>query len=98
MKYVQVIDGAENCTFPVYAVSDADFAALFPAPGQNIEFAQDLAPRLGGEREAGQLVMRLTAAHVDKTTIPGIHGTLFIDLPGRRRYFPNKREEDVFVP
>lgn len=98
MKHIQVVDGADNCVFPVYAVSERDFKLLFPAHGQNVEFAQDLALRLGGEREAGQLIMRCTAEHVNKSTITGIHGTLFINLPNRRRHFPNKRESDVFVP
>lgn len=98
MRNVQVIDGAENCTFPVYEVDDRDFALVFPAPGQNIEFAQDLAKRLGGEEQSGALVMKITARHADKTRIAGIHGTLFVDTPSRRKYFPNKRESDVYLP
>jgi hypothetical protein len=39
MKNVQVIDGAENCTLPIYAGGDDDFALLFPRLKQNIEFA-----------------------------------------------------------
>lgn len=98
MKNVQVIDGAGNCTFPVYAVSENDFATLFPLPGQNVEFAQDLAKRVGGDRAAGQIIQRVTAKHVAKENVVGIHGTLFIDLPERRKYFPTKHESDVFVP
>lgn len=98
MKNIQVIDGADNSIFPVYAVSDADFALIFPAPGQNVEFMQDLSLRLGGDREAGRVVMRATRRHLEKTNVAGIHGTLFIDLANRKKYFPNKREDDVYVP
>lgn len=98
MKNIQVVDGADNCIFPIYSVSDEDFLALFPDPGQSVEFVQDLAARMGSERAAGELVMRVTKAKADKRTISGIDGTLFIDLPDRRKYFPNKREDDVFVP
>lgn len=98
MKIVQVVDGAENCIFPVYRVTEDDFKLLFPEPGQNVEFSEDLASRLGGERAAGRLVMRVTARHVRKDGVAGINGTLFVGLPERRKYFPRKREGDVYVP
>ena len=31
MKNVQVIDGAENCTYSLFAVPEEDFLQLFPA-------------------------------------------------------------------
>ena len=47
MNHVQVIDDALNCTYPIYAVTEQEFALLFPAHGQDIEFAEDVAKRLG---------------------------------------------------
>ena len=45
MKNVQVIDGASNCTYPVYAFTPEEFATLFPAPGQDVEFIEDIQNR-----------------------------------------------------
>lgn len=98
MKNIQVIDGADNSIFPIYSVSDTDFKTVFPEPSQNIEFTQNLVQRLGSEAAAGQLVQRITKRHINKREVAGIHGTLFIDLAKRRKFFPNKREYDVFVP
>jgi hypothetical protein len=30
MPNVQVIDGADNCTFDIYSLSDSDFETIFP--------------------------------------------------------------------
>src|SRR5579871_5330834 len=55
-KNIQVIDGAENCTYSVYATNAEAFREMFP-DGQDIEFADDLIVRLGQKR-AGVLRMR----------------------------------------
>jgi hypothetical protein len=94
MKNILVIDGAENCSFSVCLVDDEDFAEIFPARGQDIEFIEDLVERVGKHR-AGQLVQRATTRRIYKRDAMGIHGTLFFGLPERRKYFPNKREDDV---
>ena len=38
MKNIQVIDGANNCSYDIFAVTDDEFKILFPDPGQDIEF------------------------------------------------------------
>jgi hypothetical protein len=94
VKNVQVIDGAENCSFSICLVDDEDFASMFPAPGQDIEFIEDLVERVGEDR-AGELVRRATTRRIRKRDAMGIDGTLFFGLSERRQYFPNKREDDV---
>lgn len=44
MKNIQVIDGALNCVYDVFAASDDDDALLFPA-GTDVAFAEDLQRR-----------------------------------------------------
>ena len=48
MKNIQVIDGAENCSFSVCLVDDDDFAIIF-RPQQDVEFIEDLVQRVGEE-------------------------------------------------
>ena len=50
-KNIQVIDGADNCAFPIFQATEAEFAAVFPEPGQDIEYAEDLFARLPAEAE-----------------------------------------------
>ena len=97
MKNIQVIDAAENCSFSICAADDGDFAAIFPGPGQDVEFVEDLVQRLGEER-ASALVHRATIRRVPKQDAMGVHGTLFFNLPKRRKFFPNKREDDLDKP
>jgi hypothetical protein len=41
MKHVQVIDGADNCVYDVYAIDDEDFRCLF-REGQDIAFIDEV--------------------------------------------------------
>ena len=50
-KNIQVIDSAENCMYDIYEVSEVDFNIIFPAPNQDIEFAEELDGRKGIEEE-----------------------------------------------
>ncbi|HLO41348.1 MAG TPA: hypothetical protein VK176_10020 [Phycisphaerales bacterium] len=94
---MQVIDGATNCSYSICMVDEADFALIFPEPGQDIEFAEDLAKRLGDEL-AGKLVLRSTTKRIRKETAMGIHGTLFFELASKKQYYPNKRDADIVGP
>jgi hypothetical protein len=93
MKNVQVIDGALNCTYDVFSVTLEDFLRVFPGPGQDIEFVEELFRREG--KAAQELFQRLSALRVDKKNIHGIHGTLFCGLEEKRRFYPTKREAEM---
>jgi hypothetical protein len=93
MKNVQVIDGATNCVYPVYAAEDDEFAMIFPN-GQDVEFAEDLFVRLGDQR-AQEVTAKLWSRPQDKKEIRGIHGTLFYGLLMKKKYFPTKKEEEA---
>jgi len=94
MKNIQVIDGAANCAFSVYHISEETFSAIFPGERQNIEFIDDLIVRLG-ERKAGQLLTPIWKHRVEKEDIVGLHGTLFFEMEFKKKFYPNKRESDL---
>ena len=50
MKNIQVIDGANNCSYDIFAVTDDEFKILFPDPGQDIEFIEDAIARVGEDK------------------------------------------------
>jgi plasmid stabilization system protein ParE len=53
VKNIQIIDGANNCTYSVFAATDEEFAVIFP-DGADIEFIEDFVERFG-EEAAGRI-------------------------------------------
>jgi len=95
MKNIQIFDGADNATFSVFQVTDEEFAQIFPGPGQDIEFIEDLVERLG-DAETGVLMSSVWARPILKRDIHGLHGTLFYEFESKKKYFPaTKREVDI---
>lgn len=94
MKNIQVIDGAENSEYAIYAVTEEEFALIFPAEGQNVEFIEDLIDRLG-EEMADRVFEHVWSRRVDKPNVVGIHGTLFYELLNKKKYYPAKNDRSM---
>ena len=94
VKNIQVIDGAENCAYSIFAVSDRAFKAIFPGDGQDIEFIEDFIRRVG-RKKASQILAPIWRRRIDKQNANGIHGTLFYQLKSKKRFYPTKRETDL---
>ena len=94
MKFIQTIDGAENCVYDIFVASDDDFALLFPN-GTDIAFSEDFD-------EADSMVTdalnRLWANRIPKAQAIGIHGTYFCGLPNKRQYYPTLKDEEAVNP
>jgi hypothetical protein len=97
MKNIQVIDGATNCAFSVYQISEECFYEIFPGERQNIEFIDELILRIG-EQRAGKILTPVWQHRVEKENIIGLHGTLFFEMEFKKKYYPNKRESDLDDP
>jgi hypothetical protein len=95
-RNVQVIDGADNCTYDIFTIAADDFAQLFPDQGQDVEFAEDFFARLGAAA-AQPIWDRMWATRPDKKHIEGIHGTLFVGLEHKKRFYPTRREDQMVV-
>lgn len=94
MKNIQVIDGAMNCAYSIYSVTEEEFKFLFPEPGQDIEFIEDVIERSGDERVGKVMMPVWKRGWVEKTEVRGIHGTLFYELSWKKKFYPTKRETD----
>ncbi len=71
MKHVEIVDGALNSRFEIYAVSDEDFRRIF---GSNDEaYLEDLDERLQDDVAFWD---RFYAEEVDRRAVVGIHGVL----------------------
>lgn len=93
MKNVQVIDGADNCTYDIFGISDEGYALLFPN-GQDIEFISDFIDRVGKETAAA-VVGPIWKRRRDKKKVRGIHGTLFYELDFKKEFYPTKKEDEM---
>jgi hypothetical protein len=95
MKYIQVIDGADNCTYSIFEASEEMFKIIFPKEGQNVEFNTDLSARM--EDKEREVVNEMWDFEVDKKNAQGIHGTLFFELDFKKKYYPTKKESEMVV-
>ena len=95
MKNIQVIDGAENSTYSIFAATDEEFGTIFAA-GTDIEFAEDFFDRVG-EEMCIQVTQEIWKRPVAKKDVRGIHGTLFYQLTHKRRYYPTKKESEMVL-
>jgi hypothetical protein len=93
MKNVQIIDGATDCCYDVYAVTDEEFELLFPN-GTDVEFISDFATRVG-EKKATIVINAMWARRQDKKHLHGIHGTLFYGLDFKKAHYPTKKESEM---
>lgn len=97
MKNIQVIDGALNCAYEIYSVTDDEFRVLFPGEGQDIEFIEDAIERVG-DSTLGQMMSEVWKRPVAKTDVVGIHGTLFYELGFKKKYYPTKKDSEMIDP
>ena len=95
MKNIQIIDGAENCTYDIFSIEDSLFEVIFPGE-QDIEFAEDFQKRVG-EKKATEILSQLWKNRVDKKKVVGIHGTLFFQLQFKKDFYPTKKENEMIV-
>jgi hypothetical protein len=83
LKNIQVIAGADNSTYSIFAATEEVFEAIFPA-GADIEFAEDFFERVSGEMGT-RITTELWKRPVAKMDVRGIHGTLFYQLTHKKR-------------
>lgn len=95
-KNIQVIDGADNCTYDIFSIEENEFNKIFPGDGQDIEFAEDFIDRMG-EVDAEAILAPLWESRENKKFILGIHGTLFYGLGYKKKFYPTKKDDEMIV-
>ena len=96
MKNIQIIDGAENCVYDIFAATDEEFSVLFPA-GQDIAFIDEVCLRADRASLDKTLTM-LWTRRLRKSEVRGIHGTLFYEHECKKAYYPTRRDEEAANP
>jgi hypothetical protein len=96
MKNIQVIDGALNSVYDIFAATDEEFALIF-VPGTDVAFVEEVFER----RHSAELDLafnRIWTRRVRKVDAHGIHGVLFYGLEAKMPYYPTRRDEEAVNP
>ena len=72
MKNIEIVDGALNSRFEIYAVEDEVFDVLFPGSGDEI-YLEDLSEELQNDAAFWDQVY---VREVERHLVQGIHGIL----------------------
>jgi len=96
VKNIQVIDGADNCVYDIFAATDEEFAAIFPV-GQDVAFIDEVYSR--GQRDfLDQVFAALWSRRLPKALAQGINGLLFYELESKKPYYPTRKDEEAVNP
>ncbi|HET7833855.1 MAG TPA: hypothetical protein VFK88_12915 [Gallionella sp.] len=96
MKNIQVIDGAINCVYDIFAATDEEFDLIFPGD-TDIAFIDEVYAR-GDEAPLNEAFQNIWQRRIKKSTAHGIHGILFYQLDEKKVYYPTRRDEDAINP
>jgi hypothetical protein len=96
MKNIQIIDGAENCTYDIFAATDDEFDLIFP-DDTNIAFIDDVYAR-HIDLQLDLIFERIWQRRLPKVNAIGIHGTIFYELGSKKKYYPSRKDEEAINP
>jgi len=96
MKNIQVIDGAENCVYDIFAATEDQFVLIFPQ-GTDIAFIDEVYDRENPD-QLDAAFREIWLRPVRKTDAKGIHGILFYELESKKQYYPSRKDEEAINP
>src|ERR1700677_2175905 len=96
MKNIQIIDGAENCVYDIFAATDDEFSLIFPA-GQDVAFIEELHTS-ADRSKLDKTFSMLWTRRLRKRDVHGIHGILFYQLEHKKKFYPTRRDEEAVNP
>lgn len=96
MKNIQIIDGAQNCVYDIFAATDEEFALVFPA-GEDIAFINEIYEN-GDTQVLDAAFNNIWQRRVKKTDVHGIHGIIFYELDEKKAYYPTRKDEEAINP
>ena len=96
MKNIQVIDGAINCVYDIFAATDEEFALVFP-DGTDVAFIDEVYQR-GSPKLLDAAFERIWTRPVPKQDASGIHGLLFYELNQKKTFYPTRRDAEAINP
>ena len=96
MKNVQIIDGAQNCVYDIFEVTDEEFSMIFPE-GTDIAFIDEVYEKQN-PKMLDAAFDRIWKRRVPKAKAKGIHGTIFYELVEKKAYYPTRKDDEAVNP
>lgn len=96
MKNIQVIDGAINSVYDIFAATDEEFSLIFPE-GNDIAFIDEVYAR-GNAKALDKAFKNIWGRRIPKREVSGIHGLLFYQLEEKKVYYPTRKDEEAINP
>lgn len=96
MKNIQVIDGAINCVYDVFAATDEEFSLIF-LEEQDVAFIDEVYER-GSAETLDKTFKNIWGRRISKREVQGIHGLLFFALAEKKVYYPSRKDEEAINP
>jgi len=96
VKNIQVIDGAVNCVYDIFAATDEEFDLIFPS-GQDVAFIDEIY-QSGDPDKLDKTFKRIWHRRIRKVDAQGIHGIIFYELEEKKNFYPTRRDEETINP
>ncbi|MGA2195995.1 MAG: hypothetical protein ABSH40_12070 [Bryobacteraceae bacterium] len=96
MKNIQIIDGAVNCVYDIFAATEKEFNLIFTS-GTDVAFIDEVVERHDPTR-LNLAFSRIWTRRVRKSDVHGIDGVLFYELEIKKKYYPTRRDEGAVNP
>ena len=98
MKNIQIIDGAENCAYDIFATTDENFNIIFPN-NTNIAFIEEVYKKnKKNHKLLDKIFIELQKNPIKKSITQGIHGIIFYELDIKKQYYPTRKDEEAINP
>jgi len=89
VKNIQVIDGAANAVYDIFAATAEEFALIFPID-QDIAFIDEVWAR-GPTKELDEALGCIWKRRIPKRDAMRIHGLLLFELDRTKQFYPTRR-------
>ncbi len=96
MKNIQIIDGARNCVYDIFAATEEEFALVFP-DGIDIAFIDEVYES-GDRVRLDAVFANIWQRRIKKKDANGIHGILFYELEDKKVFYPTRKDEEAVNP
>jgi hypothetical protein len=96
MKNIQIIDGADNCVYDVFAATETEFRLIFKS-NTNIAFINEVYMN-GDKLKLDKAFEKIWKRRLNKQEINGIHGTIFYELDFKKAFYPARLDEEAVNP
>lgn len=97
MKNIQIVDGAINCAYDIFAATDEQFNLIFPMD-TDVAFIDEVLERCkknGVGKALGKAFSEMWTRKLNKKSVVGIHGMLFYQLDDKKEFYPGRIESEA---